>query len=117
MLHRSKSRLVAAAAAAGTVCALTAAGAATAAVSHPWNGAGSVPGAYTNATPGLSAIYRTGQGVRGTFVTWKGQNSNKVLYKFKIAGKWAGGYVPGALTTTSPAAAFYIDPNSVDAVI
>ncbi len=118
MLHRSKSRLFAAAAAAGTVCALTAAGAATAAVHHPWNGAGTVPGAFTNATPGLSAIYRTGQGVRGTFVTWKGQNSNKVLYKFKIGGKWAGGgFVPGALTTTSPAAAFYIDPHSVDAVV
>ncbi len=119
MLHRSKSRLFVAAAAAGTVCALGAAGAASAAPAHPpWSGAGSVPGAYTNATPGLSAIYRTGQGVRGTFVTWKGQNSNKVLYKFKIGGKWAGGgFVPGALTTTSPAAAFYIDPHSVDAVV
>lgn len=119
MLHRSKSRLVAAAAVAGTVCALTAAGAAQAAPAKaPWSGAGSVPGAFTNATPGLSAIYRTGQGVRGTFVTWKGQNSNQVLYKFKIAGKWSGtGSVPGALTTTSPAAAFYIDPHGVDAVV
>jgi hypothetical protein len=118
MLHRSKSWLIAAATAAGTVCALTAAGPATAAIHHPWNGAGTVPGAFTNATPGLSAIYRTGQGVRGTFVTWKGQNSNKVLYKFKIGGKWAGGgFVPGALTTTSPAAAFYTDPHSVDAVV
>jgi|SRR5271165_6537653 len=119
MLHRSKSKLFAAAAAAGTVCALTAAGAAAAAPAKPpWSGAGSVPGAYTNATPGLSAIYRTGQGVRGTFVTWKGQNDNKVLYRFKIGAKWSPtGYVPGALTTTSPAAAFYIDPHSVDAVV
>ena len=118
MLHRSKSRLFAAAAAAGTVCALSAAGAASAAPAiPPWSGAGSVPGAYTNATPGLSAIYRTGQGVRGTFVAWKGQNDNRVIYKFKIGHKWSGGVVPGALTTTSPAAAFYIDPHSVDAVV
>ncbi|MGO8959330.1 MAG: hypothetical protein ACLQFR_18470 [Streptosporangiaceae bacterium] len=119
MLHRSKSRLFAAAAAAGTVCALTAAGAASAApATPPWSAAGSVPGAYTNATPGLSAIYRTGQGVRGTFVTWKGQNNNLVMYKFKIGPKWSPtGAVPGAKTTTSPAAAFYIDPHSVDAVV
>jgi hypothetical protein len=66
----------------------------------------------------MSAIFRTGQGVRGTFVTWKGQNSNNVLYKFKIGAKWsATAAIPGAHSTTSPAAAFYIDPHSVDAVV
>jgi hypothetical protein len=117
-MRHPKSRLVAAAAVVGTACALAATSAAVAGPTHPFTGAGSVPGAYTNAAPALSAIYRTGQGVRGTFVAWKGQNSNNVLYRFKIAGKWSKtATIPGAHSTTSPAAAFYIDPHSVDAVV
>jgi hypothetical protein len=117
-MRHPKSRLVAAAAVVGTACALAATSAAVAGPTHPFAGAGTVPGAYTNAAPGLSAIYRTGQGVRGTFVAWKGQNSNNIMYRFKIGAKWSPtGLVPGAHSTTSPAAAFYIDPHSVDAVV
>jgi hypothetical protein len=114
MLHRSKSRL-AVAAAAGTVCALAAAGAALATPASSWSGSKSaVPNVFTNATPGMSAFYETNQGVAGTFLVWKGQFDNKVQYKYKINGKWSKGIgtVPGAFTTTSPAAAFYTDPNS-----
>jgi hypothetical protein len=98
----SKSKLVAAAAAAGAVCAF-------AASTPQWtkhNAA--VPNAYTNTTPGLSQI--SVKGVFGTFVTWKGRYDNDVHYKFSVGGKWsASAEIPGARTNTSPAAAFYTD--------
>jgi hypothetical protein len=118
MLHRSMSWR-ATAVAAGTVCALATAGAAMAApASSGWTGgAKPVPNVFTNATPGLAAFYETGQGVAGTFLAFKGQLDNNVKYKFQLNGKWSKGVgtVPGAHTTTSPAAAFYTDPLSKDA--
>jgi hypothetical protein len=109
MLHRSKSWLVAAAAVAGTVCALTAAGAAMAA-NPPWSKNNPpIPGAFTNATPGLASIVLTHGNVPGTFVIWKGQFNSHIQYKFKIDGKpWSKtATIPGAQTNTTPAAGFY----------
>jgi hypothetical protein len=118
MLHRSRSWR-AAAVAAGTVCALATVGVAMAApASSGWTGGGKpVPNVFTNATPGLAAFYETGQGVAGTFLVYKGQLDNNVQYKFQLSGRWSKGVgtIPGAHTTTSPAAAFYIDPLSKDA--
>lgn len=117
MLHRSKSWL-ATAATAGTVCALTAAGVAMAAPAASWTGGASpVPNVFTNATPGLAAFYETNVNVAGTFLVYKGQLDNNVQYKFKLNGKWSKGFgtIPGAHTTTSPAAAFYTDPKGRNA--
>jgi len=113
MLHRPKARLVAVAAAAGTVCALAAAGAAMAGPTSPsWStSAPAIPNVFTNATPGLAAFYLNN--VRGTFVTWKGQLDNRVMYRYKWGGKWSPvEAIPGALTTDGPAAAFYTNPLS-----
>jgi len=117
MLHRSRSWR-AAAVAAGTVCALATAGAAMAAPASVWTGgAKPVPNVFTNATPGLAAFYETGQGVAGTFLAYKGQLDNNIQYKYKLGGTWSHGVgtIPGAHSTTTPAAAFYIDPLSKDA--
>jgi hypothetical protein len=117
MLHRSMSWR-ATAVAAGTVCALATAGAAMAApASSGWTGgARPVPNVFTNATPGLAAFYETGQGVAGTFLAYKGQLNNNVQYKFQLNGKWSKGVgvIPGAHTTTSPAAAFYTNSLGKD---
>jgi hypothetical protein len=108
----SKSKLVTGAAAVGAVCALAASGAAMAAPTPVWSGPSTVPGSYTNAAPGLSAYYHNG--VRGTFVTWKGQNSNDVYYRYKFHGKWSRvEAIPGAGTTAGPAAAFYTNSGGV----
>jgi hypothetical protein len=116
MLQRPKARLVAVAAAAGTVCALAAAGAAAAAPTPIWaSPKNPIPNAFTNASPGLAAFY-SASNVRGTFVVWKGQNNNKVMYKYKLGSKWSrNGIIPGAYTTDGPAAAFYTDPLSKNA--
>src|SRR5258708_27249910 len=98
MLHRPKAGLVAVAAAAGTVCALAAASAAIAA-NPPWSKNNPpVPGAFTNATPGLASIVLTNGNVPGTFVIWKGQFNSKIQYKFKIDGS------PWSKTATIPVA-------------
>jgi hypothetical protein len=103
----SKSKLVTAAAAAGAVCALAASGAAMASPKPIWSGPSIVHGSYTNATPGLSA-YNRGTTVHGTFLVWKGQGSNAVYYRFRVAGRWSKvEAIPGAGTTAGPAAAFY----------
>lgn len=117
MFHRRKSRL-AVAAAAGTFCALAAAGAAVAAptTNPPWSKHNpAIPSAFTNATPGLAQIALTGKNVPGIFVTWKGQFDSRVHYKFRISGKWSRSEViPHAFTNTSPAAAFYTDLKGFD---
>ncbi|HUA40767.1 MAG TPA: hypothetical protein VMA32_04345 [Streptosporangiaceae bacterium] len=116
MLHRSKSRL-AVAAAAGTVCALIAVGAALAAPTPPWSKKNpAVPNAYTNTTPALSEIQVQGQ--VGTFLAWKGQYDNKVKYKYRLNGKWyATSIIPGALTNTSPSAALFATKLGKQAVL
>jgi hypothetical protein len=105
MLHRSKSRL-AVAAAAGTVCALVAAGAAMAAPA-PWTTHNPpVPNAFTNTTPALSQIQVNGR--LGTFLAWKGEFDNRVQYKYRLNGTWrATKVIPGAFTNTSPSAALF----------
>lgn len=121
MLHRPKSRLVAAVAAAGTVCAL---GAATAAAAAPqpansWSGPkGPVPHAFTNATAGLSQVFLTGTGLRGTLVAWKGQLDNRVRYETRVGGHWSAvHFIPGARTSAGPSVGFYPDPTGHDAVL
>jgi hypothetical protein len=117
MLQRPKSGMVAVAAAAGTVCALAAAGAALAVPTPPWSQHNpAIPGAYTNATPGLASIALTNRNVPGTFVVWKGQLNSRIQYKFKIdGGGWATTEtIPGAQTNTTPAAGFYTNPKGYD---
>ncbi len=115
MLNRPKSMLAAAAVAAGTVCAVAAAGTAMAAT-PPWSANNpAIPNAFTNTTPGLAQIALTNQNINGLFVTWKGQYDNRVHYKFEIAGKWSKSLtIPGAFTNTSPAASFYTDLKGKD---
>jgi hypothetical protein len=118
MLNRRKSRLVAAAAVTGTVCALAAATAASATPTPPWSGHQLVPHAFTNATPGLAAINLTDTGVRGTFITWKGQYDDEVHYQVNINGHWSQPFIlAGAATSAAPSAASYVDPTSHDAVV
>src|SRR5215469_6005781 len=116
MLHRSKSRL-AVAAAAGTVCALIAAGAAMAAPTPPWSKHNAaVPNAFTNTTPALSQIQVNGR--IGTFLAWKGEFDNKVKYKYRLNGTWhATRVIPGAFTNTSPSAALFATKLGKQAVL
>jgi len=116
MLHRSKS-MVAVAAAAGTVCALAAAGAAMAAPTPAWSPHNpAVPHAYTNTTPALSQIQVNGQ--LGTFLAWKGQADDKVQYKYRLNGTWhATKVIPGAYTNTSPSAALFATKLGKQAVL
>ena len=111
-----KSRLVAAAAAAGMVCALAAAGTAMAAPTPLWSKHNpAVPNAFTNTTPALSAI--DVNGLEGTFLAWKGQFDNKVKYKIKVNGKWhASSVIKGAFTNTSPSAALFATNKGREAV-
>lgn len=111
-----KSRLVAAAAAAGTVCAVAVAGAAMAVPTPPWSKHNpAVPNAFTNTTPALSAI--DVNGLQGTFLAWKGQFDNKVKYKIRINGKWhATKIIPFASTNTSPTAALFATNKGREAV-
>ena len=116
MLHRSKARL-AVAAAAGTVCALAAVGAALAAPTPPWSKSNpAVPNAFTNTTPALSQIQVNGR--LGTFLAWKGQFDNKVQYKYRLNGTWhATKVIPGASTNTSPSAALFATKLGKQAVL
>jgi hypothetical protein len=109
----SKSKLVTAVAAAGAAGALAASSAAMAAPVPVWSRPSIVPGSYTNAAPGQAAYY-SGNGVRGSFLTWKGQDSNAVYYRFHINGHWSTvESIPGAHTTAGPAAAFYYNYKHV----
>jgi hypothetical protein len=116
MLHRSKSRL-AVAAAAGTICAVVAAGAAMAAPTSTWSKSNpAVPDAFTNTTPALSQIQVNGR--IGTFLAWKGQFDNRVQYKYRLNGKWhATKVIPGAYTNTSPSAALFATKLGKQAVL
>jgi len=116
MLHRSKAWF-AVAAAAGTVCALVAAGAALATSTPPWSQHNpAVPHAFTNTTPALSQIQVNGQ--LGTFLAWKGQFNDKVQYKYRLNGTWhATKVIPGAFTNTSPTAALFATTLGKQAVL
>jgi hypothetical protein len=116
-MRHSKSRLVAAAAVAGTVCALgTAAAAFAGPVTHWTGGKNPVPGAFTNATPGLAQFFNHSN-QPGTFIVWKGQRNNDVYYRASAGGKVTSGAIPHAATSAGPAAAFYLDPESKNAEI
>ncbi len=109
-MRLKKSGLVAAAAVTATVCALAAAGAASAGTA--WSNPSTIPHSYTNATPGL-ASFEQNSVFGGTFVVWKGQLSNDVYYRYKVDGKWSPvRAIPGAHTNSSPAAALYVNAQS-----
>jgi hypothetical protein len=114
MFNRPKSVLITAAVAAGSAVAMAAAG--TAVAAPPWSTSNpAIPSAFTNTTPGLAQIALTGRNIPGLFVTWKGQFDSDVHYKFKISGKWStSAIIPGASTSTSPAAAYYTDLKGKD---
>ena len=116
MLHRSKSRLVAAAAAAARSVRLPRRALPWQGRRPPWSKHNpAVPSAFTNTTPALSAI--DVNGLQGTFLAWKGQFDNKVKYKIRINGKWHGTKViPGANTNTSPSAALFATNKGREAV-
>ena len=114
-MRLKRTRLTAAAAATGTVCALAAAGtvlASTASAGTIWSKTATIPHSYTNATPGL-ASFEQDNVFGGVFVVWKGQLSNNVFYRYRFNGKWSPvRAIPGAHTTSSPAAAFYTNAQS-----
>jgi hypothetical protein len=122
MLKRS-TRLVAAVAAAGTICALGAATAASASATGPWSGrVGPVPGAFTNAAPSLASVTFGASSTFNTVVAWRGQAGGKILYKSSpalgVKGDWTPlASVPGASTSSAPSIAAYRDPNGREAVV
>jgi hypothetical protein len=116
-MRLTKSRLLAVAAAAGTVCAMGTAGVALAGSLTNWTGGKNpVPGAFTNATPAL-AQYFNNSNVPGTFIAWKAQRGGAIYYRATAGGKTTAGAIPGAETSAGPAAAFYPDPLSKNAEI
>src|SRR6266852_6108778 len=82
MLKRPLSRLVSAAAAAGTVCALGAS-AALAAPAATWSGPSKpVPGALTNSSPALSTVTFPNPIGQGIIVAWRGRGvAGHVFFK------------------------------------
>jgi hypothetical protein len=122
MLKRP-TRLVAAVAAAGTICALGAATAASASATGPWSGRiGPVPGAFTNAAPSLASVTFGASSTFNTVVAWRGQTGGKILYKASpalgVKGDWTKlASIPGANTSSAPSIAAYRDPNGREAVL
>lgn len=114
-MRLKKSRLLAVAAAAGTVCALGTAGVALAGPLTHWTGGKNpVPGAFTNATPALAQYYNNSN-LPGTFIAWKAQRGGAIYYRATAGGKTTSGTIPGAQTSAGPAAAFYPDPLTKNA--
>jgi hypothetical protein len=122
MLKRHTYKLAAAVVAAGAVCALGAASAATASAG-PWSGRiGPVPGANTDASPALTAVTFGTSSVTQTLVAWKGDGNAHIWYAASPAigvhKSWsARAAIPGAASTAAPAIASYRDPNGREAVL
>jgi hypothetical protein len=121
MFRRPIARLAVAAAAAGTICAVGA-GAALAAPNASWFGAGVVPGASTNNSPGISSVTFPVPRGTGQLVGWRARgNVGPIYYKYKVPGlnkgKWSvAGRVPGS-TSSAPAFGSYTDPLGRNAVL
>ena len=121
MLRRPLTRLVSAAAMAGTLCAMGAS-AAFAAPGALWSGPGQpVPGALTNDSPALSRISFPNPIGQGLLVAWRGRGvAGHVFYKYRttIRPHWSQtGVLSGALTSSAPAVGSYTDPLGRNAVI
>jgi len=121
MVRRPMTRLAVTVAAAGTICALGA-GAASAAPHASWVPAGSVPGAITNDSPGISLITFPVALGQGKIVGWRARgNAGPIFEKYRVPGlnkgNWSAvGAVPGA-TSSAPAFGSYIDPLGRNAVL
>jgi hypothetical protein len=115
-MRLTKSRLLAVAAAAGTVCALGTGVALAGSLTYWTGGKNPVPGAFTNASPAL-AQYFNNSNVPGTFIAWKAQRGSAIYYRATAGNKTTTGAIPGAKTSDGPAAAFYPDPLSKNAEI
>src|SRR5690349_18765906 len=121
MLRRPLMRFVAAASAAGTICALGAS-AASAAQAATWSGPSKpVPGALTNSSPALSKVAFPNPIGQGLLVAWRGRGSvGHIFYKFRTntTQRWShSAEVPGALSSAAPAVGSYIDPLGRNAVL
>ena len=121
MLKRPLSRLVSAAAAAGTACALGAS-AALAAPAATWSGPSKpVPGALTNSSPALSTVTFPNPIGQGIIVAWRGRGvAGHVFFKYRVNGTqhWSQlGELSGALTSSAPAIGSYTDPLGRSAVL
>src|SRR5258707_9278252 len=92
MLNRPVSRLAAAAAAAGTVCALGAS-AAFAAPAATWSGPSKpIPGALTNSSPALSTVTFPDPIGQGIIAAWRGRGvAGHIFYKYRTntTQKWS----------------------------
>ena len=121
MLRRHMTRLTAAVAVAGTVCALGA-GAAVAAPAASWSGPSApVPGALTNDSPALAAIAFPNPIGRGLAVAWRGRGGVGHIflrYRTPTTHRWSHLIeVPGASTSAAPAIGSYTDPLGRTAVL
>jgi hypothetical protein len=122
MFRRPMTRLSAAIAVAGTVCALGA-GSALAAPAAPWSAPSKpIPGALTNDSPALSSVTFPSPIGQGLMAAWRGRGTfGHVFYKYRTPTKkhrWSKkGEVPGALTSSAPAIAFYTDPLGKGAIL
>src|SRR5215472_14204944 len=113
-MRRPTSRLTAAVAVAGAICALGA----TAAVAAPRAGWAPplppVPKAFTNETPALSSVTFPNPIGQGTIVAWRGEGAlGRIFFKYRTAAlhHWSAlASIPGALTSSPPAIASYTDP-------
>jgi hypothetical protein len=118
-----RSRLVAAVAVAGTICALGAASAASAAPPPGWSGKiGPVPHAFTNGSPALTTVSFGNTSDTQTLVAWKGQGGAHIWYAASptigVKSSWSPrAEIPGAVGNSAPSIASYRDPNGRNAVL
>lgn len=116
----TRSRLVVAVAAAGTLCAL---GAASAASASGWSGRiGPVPRAFTNASPALTTVPFGNSTQTQTVVAWKNQGGTRIFWEASptigVKSSWSPkAEIPGAVGASAPSIASYRDPNGRNAVL
>jgi hypothetical protein len=121
MLRRSLPRLLSAAVVTGAVCAMGA-GAAFAAPAATWSGPSkAIPGAETNSSPALSTITFPNPVGQGIIVAWRGRGAaGHIFFKYRTNAthRWSRlGELAGAMTSSAPAVASYIDPLGRHAVL
>jgi hypothetical protein len=121
MLRRPLTRLTTAVAAASAICALGV-GAALAAPAATWSPPSPpIPGAFTNSSPALSSITFPNPIGQGLFAAWRGTGViGHIHYRYRTPSLhgWSHlGTIPGAFTSSAPAAAGYTDPFGRGAVL
>src|SRR5215475_13222426 len=121
MLRSPLTRLTTAVAAGGAACAIGVS-AALAAPAAGWSPPSNpIPGVFTSSSPGLSSVTFPSPIGQGLFVAWRGNGViGKIHYKYRTqtTKRWShAGIIPGALTSSAPAAAGYTDPFGKGAVL